>query len=92
MRFPVPLRTLFCLAFAFATAGAWDLHILGPSHDSGGNCGVCAVVSSPELNADCGSVLLSRPENFVVTAAALPGPQAGSLVPAAFYGRAPPSL
>ena len=81
---------MLCLAFAATVAGAWDLHILGSSHEAGENCQVCAIASSPELNADCGSALLVRPDNFVKAEVALPGLPAGTLFIAAFLGRAPP--
>lgn len=84
------IKTLLCLAFAAVAAGAWDLHILGPAHADGENCQVCSVASSPELNADCGTQLLVRPDNFVMAAAALPGLPAETPFIAAFLGRAPP--
>lgn len=84
------LKTVLSLAFAVTVAGAWDLHILGSSHEAGDNCQVCAIASFPELNADCGSELLVRPDNFVMAAAALPGLPAETPFIAAFLGRAPP--
>lgn len=81
---------MLCLAFAAVAAGAWDLHMLGPAHEAGESCQVCAVASSPELNADCGTQLLVRPDNFIVAAAALPGLPAETPFIAAFLGRAPP--
>jgi hypothetical protein len=83
-------KTFLCLAFAALAAGAWDLHMLGPAHEAGENCQVCSVAESPELNADCGSELLLRPDNFVATEAALPGLPADTPFIAAFLGRAPP--
>lgn len=83
-------KALLCLAFAATAAGAWDLHMLASAHEAGENCQVCAVASAPELNADCGSALLSRPDNFVVTEAALPGLPVETEFAAAFLGRAPP--
>jgi len=85
-----PLKTLLCLAFAATAAGAWDLHMLGPAHEAGEDCQVCAVASSPELNADCGTDLIVRPDNFVLVTAALPGLPADIPFIAAFLGRAPP--
>jgi hypothetical protein len=85
-----PLKTLLCLAFAAVAAGAWDLHMLGPAHGAADNCQVCAVASSPELNADCGSELLVRPDNFVAAEAALPGLPVETPFITAFQGRAPP--
>ena len=84
------VKTLLCLAFAALSAGAWDLHMLGPAHEAGESCQVCAVASSPELNADCGTELLVRPDNFVLTEAALPGLPVETPLKAAFLGRAPP--
>jgi hypothetical protein len=84
------LKTLLCLAFAAVAAGAWDLHMLGPAHEAGENCQVCAVASAPELNADCGSALLVRPDHFSLTEAALPGLPVETPFIAAFLGRAPP--
>ena len=89
MKFRV-VKNVLCLAFAAVAAGAWDLHMLGPAHEAGENCQVCAVASSPELNADCGSTLLLRPDNFVATEAALPGLPTETQVVTAFLGRAPP--
>ena len=83
-------KAMLCLVFAAVTAGAWDLHILVSAHEATENCQVCAVASSPELNVDCGSVLLVRPDNFVMVAAALPGLPAETPFIAAFLGRAPP--
>ncbi|OGR41263.1 MAG: hypothetical protein A2X35_07680 [Elusimicrobia bacterium GWA2_61_42] len=83
-------KTLLCLAFAAVAAGSWDLHMLGARHEAGENCQVCAVASSPELNADCGSELLVRPDNFVVTKASRHGLPVETPFIAAFHGRAPP--
>ena len=84
------IRASLCLAFAAVAAGAWDLHMLGSAHEAGESCQVCAVAAAPELNADCGTPLLFRPDNFVMTAAALPGRPAETPFIAAFLGRAPP--
>ena len=84
------LRSLLCLAFSALSAGAWDLHILSASHADGESCQFCAVASAPELNADCGSALLARPDNFVLVQAALPGLPSKVSFTAAFLGRAPP--
>ncbi len=83
-------KTFLCLAFAAVAAGAWDLHVLGASHEAGEDCQVCAVACAPELNADCGSMLLVRPDNFVVTEAARPGQPVDPQFITAFLGRAPP--
>ena len=85
------LRTLLCLVFAAVAAGAWNLHMLGPAHEAGDDCQICAVASAPELNADCGSDLLARPDNSVAAEAALPGLPVLSRAIAAFLGRAPPA-
>jgi len=86
------VKNVLCLAFAAVAAGAWDLHMLGPAHEAGESCQVCAVASSPELNADCGSTLLAAPQNFVSVAAALPGLIPASIQTAVFSTRAPPTL
>ncbi|OGR65387.1 MAG: hypothetical protein A2X31_10165 [Elusimicrobia bacterium GWB2_63_22] len=83
-------KIIISLALTAVAAGAWDFHVLGASHEAGENCQFCAVASAPELNADCGSALLARPDNFVLVQAALPGLPAGASAPAAFRGRAPP--
>ncbi len=84
------VKTFLCLAFAAVAAGAWDLHMLGPAHEAGESCQVCSVAGAPELNADCGTRLLVRPDNFVVNAAALPGRLVETRLIASFLGRAPP--
>lgn len=89
MKFPAA-KTILCLAFAAVAAGAWDLHMLATSHEAADNCQVCAVAAAPELNADCGTALLVRPDNFAVTEAALPGLPAEPPFITAFLGRAPP--
>lgn len=83
-------KTFLCLAFAVVTASAWDLHMLGPVHEVGENCLVCAVASSPEINADCGSALLVRPDNFIKIEAVLHGQPLNAPSIPAFLGRAPP--
>ncbi|MBI4800960.1 MAG: hypothetical protein HY796_00365 [Elusimicrobia bacterium] len=67
-----------------------------PAHEaftpavSDGNCRVCSVSHSPELNADCGSELLAAPENFkLLPPAFLVKPVAVEFQPA-FPVRAPP--
>ena len=85
------VKTIICLAFAALSAGAWDLHMLGPAHEAGDSCQVCAVASSPELNADCGSDLLAAPRNFVLAAIVLPGLTAASITTSVFSTRAPPA-
>jgi hypothetical protein len=84
------IKNVLCLAFAAVAAGAWDLHMLGSAHGSADDCQVCAVASAPELNADCGTALLVRPDNFVTSEAALPGLPAEVQFITAFLGRAPP--
>ena len=84
-------KGLLALSIALLTFLSWPAHEVF-AHISGDNdCQVCAVSFSPELNADCGSALLSAPENF-----SLLKPEARLLteknVPLpVFYGRAPPS-
>ncbi|HAT72313.1 MAG TPA: hypothetical protein DCS63_05810 [Elusimicrobia bacterium] len=84
------LKTALCLVFAAVAAGAWDLHMLGAGHAAGDDCQVCVVAGAPELNADCGSSLLVRPDHFVLTSAALHGGTVKTATTAAFRGRAPP--
>jgi len=89
MKFRV-LKNLLCLAFAAVAAGAWDLHLIGPVHEAGENCQVCAVASAPELNADCGSDLLPLPGGFVLLEPELPQLENAAPSLRAFRGRAPP--
>lgn len=56
-----------------------------------GGCQVCSVSHSPELNADCGSALLSAPENFKLLRPAFSARPAASYFHPAFLGRAPPA-
>ena len=84
-------KSLFCLCFAALSAAGWNLHVLGTHHEAGMACHVCAVAAAPELNSDCGSDLISRPDNFTLLK-----PEAGQLTAynlsaPAFYGRAPPA-
>lgn len=61
------------------------------THNISEACQVCSVSHSPELNADCGSVLLAAPGNFELLD--LPfssGPASAEFHPA-FQGRAPPA-
>ena len=56
-----------------------------------GGCQVCSVSHSPELNADCGSALLSAPENFKLLRPVLFRIPAAAEFQPAFLGRAPPA-
>ncbi len=92
MKFRSLSKSLLCLAFALVSAAAWNLHVIGAHHEAGDNdCQVCAAASAPQLNADCGTALLSRPENFSLQEPeARPQAAAPAAVPV-FYGRAPPA-
>lgn len=83
-------KIFLCIAFAALTAGAWDMHIISSGHAAGEDCQVCAVAAAPELNADCGSVLLADPDDFVLAEAATPRLRASAVAITAFLGRAPP--
>lgn len=79
------------LAAAFVVGGVWAFHIAEAGHELKDNdCQVCAVVCSPELNADCGTRLVAKPEDFTLLAVIpvlLPAAQAGVF---SFNSRAPP--
>lgn len=81
---------MLCLVLAASAAWAWNLHILSVHHKAGDNCQVCAVAAAPELNADCGSDLLVRPDSSIAVRASLPGLLSEIPFIAAFLGRAPP--
>ena len=91
MKFRFLLKSLLCLSFAATSAAAWNLHVLGSHHEAGESCQVCAVAASPELNVDCGTALLERPENFSLLKAEAPLLAAFTVSVPAFYGRAPPA-
>jgi hypothetical protein len=80
-----------CACSALLIVLAWPAHEAFAHHDAGENCRVCSIACSPELNADCGSSLLARPENFVIHTELLPGLPSKTQLAAAFLGRAPPS-
>ena len=92
MKFRSLYKSLLCLSFAAVSAAAWNLHVIGSHHEAGDtDCQVCAVAAAPELNADCGTALLSSPENFSLQK---PEVRFQAAVPAdvpVFYGRAPPA-
>jgi hypothetical protein len=79
------------VAAAVLLGAVWALHAAEAGHElRHDGCQVCAVCSSPEPNADCGALLLRRPENFsmsVPAPAQLPG---GLLISESFDTRAPP--
>ena len=92
MKFSALRRTAVCLAAALLFGGAWAFHMAGSAPDAAhDDCQVCAVASAPELNADCGTELVSRPENFTLVARAPVVTPANTLAVLCFYGRAPPS-
>jgi hypothetical protein len=91
MKFSAFRRALACLAAALFLGGAWVFHITETTNDLADNdCQLCAVASSPELNSDCGTVLLVRPENFIFIEPASPELPVKIGVVAGFYSRAPP--
>ena len=78
------------LCAALLTALAWPAHEIFVHHDADNDCQVCAVTCSPELNADCGSLLLAAPENFELAAPICFVKSVPALPLPAFQGRAPP--
>ncbi len=60
--FVVVLNVLLFLSIVTA----WPLHIneKGHNHESG-KCFICILITSPQLNSDCGSKLIKRFENFI---------------------------
>lgn len=89
MRFTGRLRILNLIA-ALAVASSWAFHLAGTPHQENGRCQVCAVSCSPELNADCGSELLSAPQKFELLRPASCAVPASNIPSPAFLGRAPP--
>lgn len=90
MKFPALLRTTACLAAALFIGGAWAFHMAEAHNAADNDCQVCATACSPELNSDCGTVLIARPET---SGSALPLLSVMPARPAeafGFYGRAPP--
>jgi len=82
---------LFSLFAALLTVLSLPAHVAFTHNVSEANCQVCSVSHSPELNADCGSALLSAPENFILLSPAFfSGPASAEFQPA-FLGRAPPA-
>jgi len=82
---------LLHITAAIIVGGIWAFHIAEAGHDLKDNdCQVCAIFCSPELNSDCGTRLVAKPENFsslTIIPAILPGNQA---VLSSFNSRAPP--
>ncbi len=84
-------KALVSLAAAVLIGGAWGLHVISAHHEAADNdCQVCAVAVAPELNADCGTALLVRPDLPAPAAPERVVQPARSIPLAAFYGRAPP--
>jgi hypothetical protein len=83
-------RTAACLAAALFIGGAWAFHMAEAHNAADKDCQVCAVSCSPELNADCGTELIAKPENFSLVAPALTIKPANTISVLSFYGRAPP--
>lgn len=82
-------RYLF-LAAALLTAAALPAHKLFVHHSLDSDCQVCAISCSPQLNSDCGSVLLYAPVNFELFAPVFFIKPAAVEFSPAFQGRAPP--
>ena len=78
------------LLAALAVATSWAFHLAGTPHQENGLCQVCAVSCSPELNADCGSELLSAPQNFDLLRPASAAVPVSNVFSPVFLGRAPP--
>lgn len=89
MRFAGCAGILNLLA-AFLVASAWAFHLAETPHSENGRCQVCAVSCSPELNADCGSELLSAPQSFELPRPASPASPVSNVFSPVFLGRAPP--
>ena len=82
---------LFSLFAALLTVLSLPAHVAFTHAVHESNCQVCSVSHSPELNADCGSALLTAPENFTLLSPAFfAGPASAEFQPA-FRGRAPPA-
>jgi len=90
MKLPAFLRASVCLSAVLVIGGAWAFHMAEAHHDADGDCQVCAAVCSPELNYDCGTELLSRPENYIFIEPAPSRLPARTSAVSAFCGRAPP--
>ena len=90
MKFSALRRTAVCLAAALLVGGAWAFHMAEAHSPADNDCQVCAAVCSPELNSDCGTELLTRPENFTLVAPVLVATPANTVAILNFYGRAPP--
>ena len=91
MKFPELRRTAACLAAALFIGGAWAFHVAEPAHNEADNdCQGCAIACSPELNADCGTELIAKPENFSLVVPALSVMPAKMAAVLSYCGRAPP--
>ncbi len=87
------IRASFFCAVSLLIGGAWAFHVAEAHHGAADkDCQVCAVSVSPQLNSDCGSPLLARPEKFVLAEPAAPAVQVITIVSAPFFGRAPPPI
>lgn len=85
-------KTVACLALALVAGGAWTFHIAEVHHGVADNdCQVCAVAVSPQLNSDCGTVLLAEPLDFVRLTQEVPATAVTAAAPPVFRGRAPPA-
>ena len=69
---------------------AWPAHEAFAHHADDNDCQVCSVSCSPQLNADCGSVLLAAPERFELVIPVFSVSPGAAGLPPAFQGRAPP--
>jgi len=78
------------VAAALLIALAWPAHEVFAHNSADNDCQVCAVSCSPELNADCGTVLLAAPVNFVILCPVSSVQPDAAELPLAFLGRAPP--
>ncbi len=90
MKFRDFRRAAVCLAAALFIGGAWFFHMAEAHNAADNDCQVCATACSPELNSDCGTVLIARPEtsgSAVPLLSVMPARPAEAF---GFYGRAPP--
>jgi hypothetical protein len=94
MKFSAFRRAAVCLTAALAIGGAWALHMVSDvhTHEAGdADCQVCSVSCSPQLNADCGTVLLAAPVNFELLKPLFSTEPIAVEFSPAFLGRAPPA-
>ena len=90
MKFLALRRTAACLAAALFIGGAWAFHMAEAHNAADNDCQVCATACSPELNSDCGTELIARPETFSSAVPLLSVMPARPAEAFGFYGRAPP--